>query len=328
LTIDRGKADAVGVSVQTILQTIETSIAGTVASKYRDGRDEYDIRVRLRETDRQELADLQRVFVTAPGGQQLPLRSLTDARPGTGPVVIERRGQERAVTIQAGMTGSRDFGSIAEDIEHLLATINIPAGFQAKMGGEREEQQASNQNMLLTSLLAVLLVYMVMAALFESLLHPFVILFTIPFAIIGAILMLWVTGTNVSIPVYIGAIMLVGVAVNNGIIMVDYANQLRQQGLDVMAATFEAAVTRLRPVLITTLTTILALIPMAIGVGEGSEVWTPLGRVVFGGLSVTTLFTLFFIPSLYSLIEERRVQRLPQPAPTMPAVDTEASVAD
>jgi HAE1 family hydrophobic/amphiphilic exporter-1 len=132
----------------------------------------------------------------------------------------------------------------------------------------------------------------------------------------------------VSIPVYIGAIMLVGVAVNNGIIMVDYANQLRQQGLDVMAATFEAAVTRLRPVLITTLTTILALIPMAIGVGEGSEVWTPLGRVVFGGLSVTTLFTLFFIPSLYSLIEERRVQRLPQPEPTMPAVDTEASVAD
>jgi HAE1 family hydrophobic/amphiphilic exporter-1 len=328
LTIDRGKADAVGVSVQSILQTIETSIAGTVASKYREGRDEYDIRVRLREADRQELADLQRVFVTAPGGQQIPLRSLTVASPGTGPVVIERRGQERAVTIQAGMTGSRDFGSIAEDIEHLLATINIPAGFQAKMGGEREEQQASNQNMLLTSLLAVLLVYMVMAALFESLLHPFVILFTIPFAIIGAILMLWATGTNLSIPVYIGAIMLVGVAVNNGIIMVDYSNQLRQQGLDVMTATFEGAVTRLRPVLITTLTTILALIPMAIGVGEGSEVWTPLGRVVFGGLSVTTLFTLFFIPSLYSLIEERRVQRLPQPEPTMPAVDTEASVAD
>jgi HAE1 family hydrophobic/amphiphilic exporter-1 len=169
---------------------------------------------------------------------------------------------------------------------------------------------------------------MVMAALFESLLHPFIILFTIPFAIIGAILMLWITGTNLSIPVYIGAIMLVGVAVNNGIIMVDYSNQLRQQGLDVMTATFEGAVTRLRPVLITTLTTILALIPMAIGVGEGSEVWAPLGRVVFGGLSVTTLFTLFFIPSLYSLIEEHRVRRQPQPDAAMPAADTEAIVTD
>jgi len=328
ILIDRQKADAVGVSIDTILQSVETSMAGTVASKYREGRDEYDIRVRLQETDRQEMADLERIFVMAPGGQKVPLRSLTVAKPGTGPVVIERRGQERAVTVQAGMSGSRDFGSIAADVERLLATVTIPEGFQAKLGGERAEQQQSNQNVLLTVVLAILLVYMIMAALFESLLHPFVILFTIPFAIIGGILMLWFTGTNVSIPVYIGAIMLVGIAVNNGIVMVDYTNQLRRRGLDVMTASQQGAVTRLRPVLITTLTTSLALIPMAIGAGEGAEVWAPLGRVVIGGLLVSALFTLFFIPSLYSVIEEFRERYLSQPVLEREAEQTEASVAD
>jgi HAE1 family hydrophobic/amphiphilic exporter-1 len=330
ILIDRQKADAMGVSIDTILQSVETSMAGTVASKYREGRDEYDIRVRLQETDRREMADLERIFVMTPGGQKVPLRSLTVAKSGSGPVVIERRGQERAVTIQAGMNGSRDFGSIAADVERLLATVNIPDGFQAKMGGERAEQQQSNQNILLTVVLAILLVYMIMAALFESLLHPFVILFTIPFAVIGGILMLWFTGTNVSIPVYIGAIMLVGIAVNNGIVMVDYTNQLRQSGLDVMTATQRGAVVRLRPVLITTLTTTLALVPMAIGAGEGGEVWAPLGRVVVGGLFVSMLFTLFFIPSLYSVIEEFRARHLAQPVMEEVAAEetTEAGVAD
>ena len=328
ILIDRQKADAVGVSIDTILQSVETSMAGTVASKYREGRDEYDIRVRLQETDRSEIADLERIFVMTPGGQKVPLRSLTVAKPGTGPVVIERRGQERAVTVQAGMNGSRDFGSIAADVEHLLTTVNIPEGFQAKLGGERAEQQQSNQNMLLTVVLAILLVYMIMAALFESLLHPFVILFTIPFAVIGGILMLWLTGTNVSISVHIGAIMLVGIAVNNGIVMVDYTNQLRRSGLDVLTASQQGAVTRLRPVLITTLTTTLALIPMAVGAGEGGEVWAPLGRVVVGGLMVSMLFTLFFIPSLYSVIEEFRERHLAQPVLEREAEQAEASVAD
>jgi HAE1 family hydrophobic/amphiphilic exporter-1 len=329
MLIDRQKADAMGVSIDTILQSIETSMAGTVASKYREGRDEYDIRVRLQETDRREVADLDRIFVMAPGGPKVSLRSLTVSKPGTGPVVIERRGQERAVTVQAGMNGKRDFGSIAADVERLLATVSIPQGFQVKMGGERAEQQQSNQNMLLTIVLALLLVYMIMAAMFESLLHPFVILFTVPFAVIGGILTLWLTGTNVSIPVYIGAIMLIGVAVNNGIVMVDYTNQLRQSGLDVMTASQQGAVTRLRPVLITTLTTILGLLPMAIGTGEGGEVWAPLGRVVLGGLFVSMLFTLYFIPALYSVIEEFRERYLAQPVFRVEAEETtEAGVAD
>jgi HAE1 family hydrophobic/amphiphilic exporter-1 len=325
IAIDRQKAAAQGISVREILSAVETSIAGTVASKYREGRDEYDIRVRFQKADRQALTDLDRIVVTTPSGKHIPLHNLTVAKAGTGPIEIQRRGQERAVTVQAGMTGRRDFGSIARDIEQFLATIDIPEGFQAAMGGEREEQQASNSNMILTVILAIFLVYMIMAALFESLVHPFVILLTIPFAAVGGTLMLWLTGTNLSMSVYIGAIMLVGVAVNNGIVMVDYTNQLRQRGLDVIEATLQGAVTRLRPILITTLTTTLALIPMAIGIGEGSESWAPLGRVVVGGLSVSALFTLFFTPISYSLIEGLRASTGTTPVPVS---EPEIVVAD
>jgi HAE1 family hydrophobic/amphiphilic exporter-1 len=169
---------------------------------------------------------------------------------------------------------------------------------------------------------------MIMAALFESLLHPFVILCTIPFAVTGGLLTLYVTGTNLSMPVYIGAIMLVGIAVNNGIVMVDYINQLRQRGLDVLQATREGAAVRLRPILITTLTTTLALVPMAIGLGEGSEVWAPLGRIVVGGLTVSALFTLFFVPALYSLIEEQRARYRTTSIPAAPRPDSETIMTD
>ncbi len=321
ISIDRQKAAALGVSVRTILTAVETSIAGTVASKFREGRDEYDIRVRFRKADRQALADLDRIVVTTPAGRRVLLRNLTVTQRGAGPIEIQRRGQERAVTVQAGITGDRDFGSIAREIEHLLASIEIPEGFQAIMGGERQEQLESNRNMILITVLAVLLVYMIMAALFESLLHPFVILCTIPFAAVGGLFMLWLTGTNLSMPVYIGAIMLVGVAVNNGIVMVDYTNQLRQRGLDILEATLQGAVTRLRPILITSLTTTLALVPMAIGLGDGSEIWAPLGRVVVGGLSVAAVFTLFFVPTLYSLIEALRTRHATTP-PRIPEAET------
>ncbi len=328
IRIDRQKASALGIRARTILQAIETGMAGTVASKFREGRDEYDIRVRLRKADRQAPTDLERLMVAAPSGRQIPLRNLVSVREETGPIVIQRRGQERAVTVQAGMTGERDFGSLATEIERLLAALDIPSGFQAVMGGERQEQQESNRNMRLTIVLAVLLVYMIMAALFESLLHPFVMLCMVPFAVVGGILALWLTGTNLSMPVYIGTIMLVGIAVNNGIVMVDYINQLRQRGLDVFEATQEGAAIRLRPILITTLTTTLALVPMAIGIGEGAEIWAPLGRVVVGGLSVSMLFTLFFVPTLYSLIEERRTRRLAPSAPATQPHDSEAILAD
>ncbi len=324
IRIDRQKAAALGISVRSILAAVETSIAGTVASQFREGREEYDIRVRFRRADRQALTDLDRIVVTTPTGTHIPLRSLTVASSGTGPIAINRRGQERSVTIKAGLTGKRDFGSVAGDIEQLLASTDLPDGFQATMAGERQEQLDANRNMLLTIVLAVLLVYMIMAALFESLLHPFVILCTLPFAIVGGIGILWFTGTNLSMPVYIGGIMLIGIAVNNGIVMIAYIQQLRQNGLGIREAALQGAATRLRPILITTLTTTLALVPMAIGFGEGAEIWAPLGRVVVGGLFVSALFTLFFTPTLFTLLEALR----PAPADVAAAGESPATVGD
>jgi HAE1 family hydrophobic/amphiphilic exporter-1 len=325
IRIDRQKAASLGISVRAILEAVETSIAGTVASQYREGREEYDIRVRFRKVDRQALTDLDRIVITTPSGRHMPLRSLTVSTVGTGPVAINRRGQERSVTIQAGITGERDFGSIATDIEQLLASLDIPEGFQATMAGERQEQLDSNRNMVLMIGLAALLVYMIMAALFESFVHPFVILCTLPFAIVGGIGILWLTDTNLSMPVYIGGIMLIGIAVNNGIVMIAFIQQLRQRGLGIREATLQGSVTRLRPILITTLTTTLALVPMAIGFGEGAEIWAPLGRVVVGGLCISTLFTLFFTPTLFTLIEALR----PHPADLAPeTAEWPAAVGD
>lgn len=314
IRIDRQKAADLGISVRSILEAVETSIAGTVASQFREGREEFDIRVRFRKADRQALTDLDRIVVATPNGRHVPLRSLTVTASGTGPISIQRRGQERSVTLKAGLTGERDFGSIAQEIEQLLVSIDLPDGFQAVMAGERQEQLEANRNMVLTIFLAALLVYMIMAALFESLLHPFVILCTLPFAIVGGIGMLWFTDTNLSMPVYIGGIMLIGIAVNNGIVMIAYIQQLRQNGLGIREAALQGAATRLRPILITTLTTTLALVPMAIGFGEGAEIWAPLGRVVVGGLFVSALFTLFFTPTLYTLLETLR----PSPANMAP----------
>jgi HAE1 family hydrophobic/amphiphilic exporter-1 len=186
-----------------------------------------------------------------------------------------------------------------DKIEELVSKIEIPKGVSIKFAGEREEQKKSSRYLLLSGLLALILVYMVMASLFESLLNPFVIMFTIPFSFIGVVLILFLTGTNFSVPSYMGIIMLVGIVVNNGIVMIDYINRLRGEGMDLLQAVKSGAGRRLRPILITSFTTSLALLPMSLGVGEGSEMWSPLARVVLGGLLVGTLFTLFFVPSLY-----------------------------
>ncbi len=225
---------------------------------------------------------------------------------------IERRGQQRVVTVQAALTGGREFSGLMQEVEQRVLEAPRPDGLTIRFVGEVEEMKESRSDIILAFALALLLVSMVMASLYESLLHPFVIMFTIVFSSVGIILALWLTGTHYNIPVYIGIIMLAGIVVNNGIILVDYTNQLRDSGAGVREALLQAGRTRLRPILITTLTTVLALLPMSLGYGEGAEMWSPLGRVVVGGLSVSTLFRLFFIPVLYSLMEEvrRHLQRL------------------
>ena len=182
----------------------------------------------------------------------------------------------------------------------------MPEGFSVQIAGEREEQQEAYRSLMLTLILAVALVYMVMAAQFEHLLHPFIIMFSIPFAAIGVVLILFLTGTNLSIPVFIGLIMLTGIVVNNAIILVDYINLMRSQGLDLREAIMEGGKRRLRPILMTTLTTVFGLFPMSLGLGSGAEMQSPMARTVLGGLAIASVFTLFFIPTLYSLFESAR----------------------
>jgi len=312
LRIDRAIASAMGIRASGILHTVKTAPEGTETSNYRESGSQYDIRVRLQEADRQAWDDLSRLFVLAPSGQTIPLRNIATLHPAKGPMAIERRGQQRVVTVQAALTGGREFSGLMQEVEQRVLEAPRPDGLTIRFAGEVEEMKESRHDIILAFALALLLVYMVMASLYESLLHPFVIMFTVVFSSVGIILALWLTGTHYTIPVYIGIIMLAGIVVNNGIILVDYTNQLGDSGIGVREALLQAGRTRLRPILITTLTTVLALLPMSLGYGEGAEMWSPLGRVVVGGLSVSTLFTLFFIPVLYSLMEEvrRHLQRL------------------
>ena len=302
IEIDRSKAATMGLSVSRILQVINTNIEGTVASRYREGGDEFDILVRLREEDRGRHEDILNISITGPGGSEMPLKGFATIREGKGPAKIERRGQQRLITVMAGIYG-RDLGHIVRDIGDRIRNLKMPRDFRLDFASEYEQQREAFGGLLFAIALAIVLVYMVMASQFESLTEPFVIMFTVPFASIGVILAIIVLNMNVTIPVFIGGVLLIGIVVNNGIVMIDYINRLRKKEHPLREAILIGAGRRLRPILMTTLTTSLALVPMALGFGEGSEMNAPLARVVIGGMLVSALFTTFFVPTLYGSIK-------------------------
>ena len=307
--IDREKAAALGLNVSQILNTVQTAIQGTVATRFREGGEEYDVRVRLREEDRRAPSDLGEISFTAPSGARISLKNVARIERDIGPLEIERRSQERVLTVSATVQG-RDLGSVVEEVRKRLQGLEVPWGFSVRPAGEQEEMEESFRGLQYAMALAVLLVYMVMASQFESLLDPLVILFAIPLSAIGVVLTLLVTHTTLSVPVYIGIILLVGVMVNNSIVLLDYIKLLRRRGHPLKESILLGASTRLRPILMTTLTTLVGLSPLALGLGEGSEMEAPLARVVMGGLVVSALFTLFFIPCLYSLFaREKRAEK-------------------
>jgi HAE1 family hydrophobic/amphiphilic exporter-1 len=293
IAIDRSKASTMGLPISRILQVINTNIEGTVASRYREGGDEFDILVRLREEDRGRLQDVLNISINGPGGKDIPLKGFATITEGKGPTKIERRDQERLITVMAGIKG-RDLGHIVEEIRERLSDLKLPRNFRLDFafGG-----------LLFAIILAIVLVYMVMASQFESLTEPFVIMFTVPLASIGVILAILVLHMNVTIPVFIGGVLLIGIVVNNGIVMIDYINRLRKKEHPLREAILLGAKRRLRPIMMTTLTTSLALVPMALGIGEGSEINAPLARVVIGGMLVSAMFTIFFVPTLYGSIK-------------------------
>jgi len=303
--IDRDKAGILGITASQISNTIATCINGSDASLYTDPLtgNQYNILVRLNEDFRSHIEDLQNLILTTQSGQPVLLGSVARIEKANSPVQIDRKYQQRLVEVTANVTG-RDLGSVANDIRTKLSGISIPPGFEIKLTGNVEQQGKTFSDLLLAFALAILLVYVVMASQFQSLLDPFVIMFTVPLGFIGVLWMLFLTGTTLSVTSFQGVIVMVGIVVSNGILLVDYTNHRRRAGEELHLAVVRAGRTRLRPILMTTLATVLGLIPLAVGIG-GESSQAPLAIAVIGGLTVSTFLTLLFIPTIYTIFEER-----------------------
>lgn len=326
ISVDRLKAATMGLNVSDISEAMETAVGGRRTSMFRQEGDEYNILVRLQEKDRLKLAQVGQIPLATPLGQTITAESVLSMQRQEGPTSIDRADQERIVAV-SGTLGDRDLGSVMKDLDARLQNISRPAGYEFKFGGEYEEQQETFQQLTFAAILALILVYMVMASQFESLKDPFIILFSIPLAAIGVVGILILTHTTFNMQGFLGVIMLAGIVVNNAIILVDYTNQLRRDhGYKVRDAVITGGSRRLRPILMTTATTVLGLIPMAMGIGEGSELQAPLARVVIGGLTTSTLITLVLVPVIYSLVEER-AERV-RATRTVPALRPAESAGD
>jgi HAE1 family hydrophobic/amphiphilic exporter-1 len=304
IRINREQASRMGLMVSQIANTIQTASLGTVATRYREGNDEVDIRVRFGKQSRDSLSDIENIPILTPSNQMVRLNQVASISKGEGPIQIDRENQARVVTVLANIAG-RDLGSVVKDIKEMLTGVErgLPPGYFIEFGGQYDDMQEAFVIMAYAFALATLLVYMIMASQFESFRHPFVIMFTIPLALFGVVVALLLSGKPVSLPVLIGFIMLGGIAVNNGIVMVDYINQLKRRGVEKKEAILQGCSVRLRPVLITALTTILGMLPMALSTSQGSEMRAPMAITVVGGLIATTLLTLFVIPIIYSLFD-------------------------
>ena len=303
IIVDRRKAAALKLTVSRVAELLQTILSGSRASEFRQAGDEYRILVKLKDAEKRELRDILDLTVTNADGQPVVLRNVVDVRPRRGPVMIERKNQQRIIQISANFAG-RDLGSIVADLNEGLRGVPVPRDFSIGIAGDYEEQQEAFIELRLSLILALVLVYMVMACLYESLRDPFVVMFAVPMAIIGVVLMLFLTKTTFNLQSYIGCIMLGGIVVNNAILLVDHSNLLRRRdGMPKRQAVEEAGRRRLRPILMTASTTSLALIPLALGLGEGGEAQAPLARAVIGGLLSSALITLLVVPVIYSLVE-------------------------
>lgn len=304
--VDRDKAASLELSMYDITTAVNTLFQGTATTEYREEEDGYDVLLRLDEKHRRTIEDIRRSALVLPSGKVVRLDTVADIVETTGPVTISRKNQERIVTVELD-TIDRPQGDVINDIRaQIEKTILMPSGTTIEYGGMIEEQKDSEKVMLMMIVLGVILVYMVMAAQFESFIHPLIIMFSIPFAFSGVAATLYMTGTPLSMTAYIGVILLIGIVVNNAIILIDYINLLRTRGVNLREAIVDSGRQRLRPVLITTLTTILGMLPMAISTSEGSASWRPLGLVVVGGLTVSTLVTMVIVPVLYYIVEFHR----------------------
>jgi len=291
-----------GLNILDVASIVRNKVRGDVATEFKEEDRKIDVLVRVRDEDKETIQNLRRLVINPGAPIALPLEAVADIRVNEGPSEIRRIDQQRTAVITANVSG-RDLGSISADVFSVLRSIDMPDDFLYDITGQNKEMETSLNSLMLALALAIFLVYIVMASQFESLLHPFIIIFTIPLAIIGVLIFLYIFDIPASVVVFLGGIMLAGIVVNNAIVLVDYINQLRARGMEKMEAILTAGRVRLRPILMTTSTTVLGLLPMAIGMGDGAEIRTPMAITVIIGLITSTILTLLVIPTVYSVLD-------------------------
>ena len=309
---DREKLAYYGMNSATAAQFIRNRIYGYECSKYREDGDEYDIVVRYDEPFRESIEEVENIILYSSMGRPVRLKEVAEVKETFSSPEIERENRQRIVTVKGMVGAGVALGEAVAEVNSVLADYETPSGITLELGGSIEDQGEAFGDIATLLILIVVLVYIVMATQFESLIYPFIIMFTLPFAMSGVFIALWLTNTPLSIIALIGAIMLVGIVTKNGIVMVDYMNLLVERGMPVGDAVIAGGKSRLRPVLMTSLTTVLGMVPMAMGIGEGSEIWQPMGIAVVGGLLMSTILTLFIVPALYAMLEgikERKAAR-------------------
>ncbi len=304
--VKRKEAVSLGLSPLEIAATLRTVFKGTKVSRFREGDNTYDIFLTVREKDKNTLSKIKNLFFVNKMGTKIPMENVVDIKEAKGPMVIDRLNRTRMIKVTAFLTGERALNRISSEIKNRIEReAPAPPGISVKLTGSSQQMEESFKSLIFALLLAIVLVYMVMASQFESFLHPLIVMFSVPFAIIGLTAALLITNTTFSLVAFIGGIVLVGIVVNNAIVLIDYINTLRKRGYPLAEAIVHGGKTRLKPILMTTSTTVLGLFPMALGLGRGAEMRSPMARAVVGGLTTSTLITLILIPTIYWLVENK-----------------------
>ncbi|MFC1595507.1 efflux RND transporter permease subunit, partial [Gemmatimonadota bacterium] len=305
--LNREQISAMGLSGSAVTSTLSTYMRGTIATWYTEGSREHEVLVRADEPYRDSASAIQDLLVATPMGSQVPMADLITLESSRAPVTISRKNQQRVVYVNIDVLGAK-LGVVTRNVQDLLEQYEWPEGYQWAVGGAADDMMESFIWLFVALVAGSLLVYMVMASQFESMLNPFIIIFTIPLSFIGVTWALFLTGTALSVVAMIGIIILVGIVVNNAIVMIDYIEQLRERGIEMFEAVRTASRRRMRPILMTALTTILAMLPLALEMGTGAELWAPMARSVIGGLTAATFLTLLIIPVVYTLFGELRLR--------------------
>ena len=305
---DREKLALHGLNLSTAATYLRNRVNGALATYYREDGDEYDVKVRLAPEYRTSIEDLENIKIYTPAGQGIRVKDLGQVVERSNPPTIERKDRERIVTVSA-VISEVPLGDVVKAAQAVIDQMDIPTGISIQVSGSYEDQQESFADLATLGVLIILLVFIVMAAQFESMTYPFIIMFSIPFAFSGVLMALFFTNTTLSVMSLLGGIMLIGIVVKNGIVLIDYTMLCRERGMSALRAAVVAGRSRLRPVLMTTLTTILGMVPMAVSQGEGAEMWRPLGISVIGGLTVSTILTLILVPVLYCVFAGTGIKR-------------------